>query len=225
MNPKIRNLGFSIFFIFAFLLFVSNPVSAKEPENLHTLKQEVIFYHDSGEYAYDQEAVAERARDYLDTRINQIRNNQKLAIVFDIDETALSNYQHMLKLNFGMIPQLVVEDIEKAEDPAIEAIMKLYEYAKGKGVAIFFITGRHEKLRDATQKNLKSAGYVEWDGLYLKPNDYKDKSVIPYKSSTRKMIHEKGYTIVVNIGDQFSDLAGGYAEKVFKLPNPYYFIP
>jgi predicted secreted acid phosphatase len=131
----------------------------------------------------------------------------------------------MLKLNFGMIPQLVVEDIEKAEDPAIEATLKLYEYAKEKGVAIFFITGRHEILRDATQKNLKSVGYVDWDGLYLKPNDYKEKSVIPYKSSTRKMIQQMGSYIVVNIGDQFSDLAGGYAERVFKLPNPFYFIP
>jgi hypothetical protein len=39
------------------------------------------------------------------------------------------------------------------------------------------------------------------------------------------MIQEKGYTVVVNIGDQFSDLAGGHTERVFKLPNPYYFIP
>lgn len=68
-------------------------------------------------------------------------------------------------------------------------------------------------------------GYLKWDGLYLKENDYREKSVIQYKSSTRKIIQEKGYTIVVNIGDQFSDLAGGYAEKMFKLPNPYYFIP
>jgi len=199
--------------------------SAKEPENLHALKQAVIFYHDSGEYDFDQEGVAQRARDYLDMRINQNTNNQKLAVVFDIDETALSNYQHMLKLNFGMIPQLVVEDIEKAEDPAIAATLKLYQYAKEKGLAIFFITGRHERLRDATQKNLKSVGYGEWDGMYLKPNDYRDKSVIPNKSSTRKRIQEEGYTIVVNIGDQFSDLAGGFAERVFKLPNPYYFIP
>jgi acid phosphatase len=222
----IRNLSLSIFFIFTFSLLVSKPASAKEPENLHTLKQAVIFYHDSGEYDFDQEAVAQRARDYLDMRINQDTNNQKLAIVFDIDETALSNYQHMLKLNFGMIPQLVVEDIEKAEDSAIGgATLRLYEYAKDKGVAIFFITGRHEKLRNATQKNLKSVGYNEWDGLYLKPNDYKEKSVIPYKSSTRKRIQEEGYIIVVNIGDQFSDLAGGFAERVFKLPNPYYFIP
>lgn len=221
----IRNVTFSIFLIFSFLFFAFKPAYAKEPENLHTLKQAVIFYNDSGEYDFDQEAVAQRARDYLDMRLSQGIDDQKIAIVFDIDETALSNYQHMLKLNFGMIPQLVVEDIEKAEDPAIAATLKLYKYAKEKGVAIFFITGRHESLRDATQKNLKSAGYLGWDGLYLKPNDYTDKSVIPYKSSTRKRIQGEGYTIVVNIGDQFSDLAGGYAERVFKLPNPYYFIP
>ena len=31
-----------------------------------------------------------------------------------------------------------------------------------------------------------------------------------------------GYTIIANLGDQESDLAGGYAEKTFKLPNPFY---
>jgi len=28
--------------------------------------------------------------------------------------------------------------------------------------------------------------------------------------------------IIANIGDQESDLAGGFAEKTFKLPNPFY---
>lgn len=67
--------------------------------------------------------------------------------------------------------------------------------------------------------------YIDQKNQPPENDKMKDKSVIPYKSSTRKMIQEKGYTIVVNIGDQFSDLAGGYAERVFKLPNPYYFIP
>jgi hypothetical protein len=30
--------------------------------------------------------------------------------------------------------------------------------------------------------------------------------------------------IIANLGDQFSDLAGGYAERTFKLPNPFYSI-
>jgi len=45
----------------------------------------------------------------------------------------------------------------------------------------------------------------------MKPNDYDKKSIIPFKSSQRKKIREMGYTTVVNIGDQFSDLASGYA--------------
>jgi hypothetical protein len=30
---------------------------------------------------------------------------------------------------------------------------------------------------------------------------------------------------VLNMGDQLSDLEGGYAERTFKLPNPFYWIP
>jgi hypothetical protein len=36
---------------------------------------------------------------------------------------------------------------------------------------------------------------------------------------------DEGYTILLSMGDQRSDLEGGYAERTFKLPNPYYWIP
>ena len=45
-------------------------------------------------------------------------------------------------------------------------------------------------------------------------------------SGERARIEEElGFTILVNVGDQDSDLAGGHARKAFKLPNPMYFIP
>ena len=59
----------------------------------------------------------------------------------------------------------------------------------------------------------------------LKPFDYKEKTVAIYKSHMREQIEKQGYDVVLNIGDQKSDLAGGHADKAFKLPNPYYFIP
>jgi len=34
-----------------------------------------------------------------------------------------------------------------------------------------------------------------------------------------------GVTIIVNVGDQESDLAGSHAERTFKVPNPFYFVP
>jgi predicted secreted acid phosphatase len=50
-------------------------------------------------------------------------------------------------------------------------------------------------------------------------------ATIPYKSGTRAYIESQGYEIVADIGDQFSDLLGGYADKTFKMPNPNYYLP
>ena len=30
---------------------------------------------------------------------------------------------------------------------------------------------------------------------------------------------------MLNVGDQWSDLQGGYADRVLKLPNPTYYLP
>jgi predicted secreted acid phosphatase len=48
---------------------------------------------------------------------------------------------------------------------------------------------------------------------------------IQYKSGTRAYIESKGYEIVADFGDQFSDLEGGFADKTFKMPNPNYYLP
>ena len=48
---------------------------------------------------------------------------------------------------------------------------------------------------------------------------------IQYKSGTRAYIESQGYDIVADMGDQFSDLLGGYADKTFKMPNPNYYLP
>jgi predicted secreted acid phosphatase len=50
-------------------------------------------------------------------------------------------------------------------------------------------------------------------------------ATIPYKSGTRAYIESQGYNIVADIGDQFSDLLGGFADKTFKMPNPNYYLP
>jgi hypothetical protein len=48
---------------------------------------------------------------------------------------------------------------------------------------------------------------------------------VEYKAGTRKHIEKLGYTIVANYGDQWSDLMGGHAKRVVKLPNPTYYLP
>ena len=89
---------------------------------------------------------------------------------------------------------------------------------------MFFITGRPPELREATERNLRAQGY-EWDGVVLYPPGAHFASAVEFKASERRRIAERGYTILLSLGDQESDLAGGYAERTFKLPNPVYLLP
>ena len=43
--------------------------------------------------------------------------------------------------------------------------------------------------------------------------------------NARAKIAAQGFTIIANVGDQPSDLAGGCVERAFLLPNPFYRIP
>jgi len=45
-----------------------------------------------------------------------------------------------------------------------------------------------------------------------------------FKTAARAEV-AKDFTIILNLGDQQSDLDGGNADKAFKLPNPFYYIP
>jgi predicted secreted acid phosphatase len=114
-----------------------------------------------------------------------------------------------------------------AKAKAIEPTRDLYRAARAKGVAVFFVTGRRDDdvQRQATIKNLTDAGYEGWAGLSMRPPDDRNASVVPYKSGERAKIAAQGYTIIANVGDQCSDLEGGYAERAYKVPDPFYFIP
>ena len=46
-----------------------------------------------------------------------------------------------------------------------------------------------------------------------------------FKAQARKALEQKGYTILVSVGDQISDMAGGHLGGGIWLPNPIYFIP
>jgi len=192
-------------------------------ENLDAFKGRLIQYHDSEKYEKEISAVIKQAKTYLKTRLAQ-KSPKKLAMVLDIDETSLSNYNDMFDMQFGGKLKDIIAEEGNGTDTVIKPTLELYQYAKAHKVAVFFVTGRSEIYRTATIKNLKLANYKNWDDLILKPKKYEHKPAAIYKIAARKAITNKGYDIVINIGDQMSDLSGGYSDKIFKLPNPYYFI-
>ena len=215
-----------LFFFLSYALF-SQTLFA-EPPNLSLLKQEIRTYHDSGAYQNELAQVISNATRFVNHRAEHNAKSahpEKLAIVLDIDETSLSNYDRIVARQFAIDHDQIHQAILAADAPVIKPMLKFYNDALRHGVTVFFVTGRQESERLATIKNLKDAGYHDWAGLYLKPKHYKESSIIRFKSQSRAAISKQGYTVIASIGDQCSDLKGGYAEKTFKLPNPYYYLP
>ncbi len=209
------------------IVTVTNAVA--EPTALSRQPNALKAYHDSGEYMLEFTGVIKRAHSYLAQRIAEREahrlRSKPLALVLDIDETSLSNYPFMASHQFAGGATEFNKYLAKAHYLPLVPTLRLFHFAQQHGVAVFFVTGRREHLHDPTVTSLQMAGYQHWDGLFFKPENYNLNSVIPFKAKVRQRIEGLGYDVVASIGDQKSDIDGGYADMGFKLPNPYYYLP
>ena len=230
-----RCLGYryGVVFIAGVFLCGAGFAGAGEPANLGDLAAQLVQYHDFGGYERDLHEVAAEAKAYVRLRAHKV---SKPALVLDIDETALSNWPKLVANQFAYFPggacdqlpkgpcgEIVWESSAKAEP--ILATLDLFKAARAAGVTVFFITGRDESLREATEKNLREAGYTGWEQVVMRPRGTTTPSAADFKVPARKVIEDRGYTIIANVGDQPSDLTGGHAERGFLLADPYYRIP
>jgi predicted secreted acid phosphatase len=200
----------------------SDAPSLQEPENHTLVVERLMEYHDYGEYDREIREVVNTARNYLDAVVRSAPKNDKLAAVFDIDETSLSNWDAMADCGFCAY-SIQAKLYSNAHDPAIVPVLELYNFAKESGVALFFVTGRQEQERKLTIQNLNEVGYSKWTELFVQPDGNKLPARV-FKPRDRQKITDEGYRIVLNIGDQATDLAGCCAERTFKLPNPFYLL-
>jgi predicted secreted acid phosphatase len=143
------------------------------------------------------------------------------AIVADIDETLLDNREEIQRHPDFTWDQFF-QWMRESRAPVLKPTADLLSWARKNGFAIFLITGRSEGLRAATIENLVRQG-VAYDGLYMRPEGNEEHAEA-VKVPHREYIEKLGFKIVVNIGDQFSDLAGGHALDCEKLPNRMYFV-
>ncbi|HWP26857.1 MAG TPA: HAD family acid phosphatase [Xanthobacteraceae bacterium] len=208
---------------------------AAAPPNLGLLKRRLINYKCFGGYDRDVARVLARAQRHVERRAPRVKQP---ALVLDVDETALSNWRQMLANDFGYIIEgpcdmqpgfacgvRAWERLAQAEP--IKPTLALFNAAKRKGVAIFFITGRTDGVQEraALETNLRGAGYEGWTELIMRPPGFNASSAADFKAAERAKIERRGFRIIANVGDQWSDLRGGHAERRFRVPNPFYFIP
>lgn len=150
----------------------------------------------------DVRAVIDQAKPYVQQRTANAAG-QKLALVFDIDNTTLETDFHP----WYQLPT-----------PAVAPSLDLARYARSRGVDIFFISARPGIISAETKWNLNSVGYPV-SGLYTRDLPDLFDEVSSYKTGKRAQIESQGYTIIANVGNNDSDLVGGHAERTFKLPD------
>jgi predicted secreted acid phosphatase len=219
--------------------------------NIDSVKNTIRAYYGAGSdgianketspYISEMKRIAHAQWRYLDrAKKVAVKHHRKPAIVFDADDTTLWTYDmEDGAMHFVFDPVLQNKWVQDQMFPATPSMVDFVNRAKQKGFAIFGITGRSDTQEDASVNNLKKVGYTpfnndnfytKWSGTNPKPSYVTCATAtcttVEYKAGTRKHIEKNlGYDIVLNVGDQWSDLQGGYADKVLKLPNPTYNLP
>ncbi len=209
----------SIYAIFIFFNYICFAQSQFLLINLSDATKAVKDYHTSEKYYQD----IEKAVDEGLSNLQQLSYPSNAAFVFDIDETALSNLEYELKFNFGFDPKTWDEWVMEGRAPAIPGVRRLYDSLIARNIKVIFISGRSSEQFEITTKNLKDQGYLKYDTLICKGLQFKGKKALEYKSTIRSELSKK-YKIIGSVGDQWSDLEGGWTIIKIKLPNYMYHL-
>jgi predicted secreted acid phosphatase len=202
---------------------IDNIIKTIEPENLDSLKDRLKNYHDSGDYYNDIRIIIDQAKNFLYPYLN----NKNNCVIFDIDETCITEYDYMLQNDFAWTNKIIVMGQTITSFPAIPHVLDLFNYCQQNSISTIILTSRRESYQEDTLSLLNNSGFINYDFIYLRTD--KDTGTIQqYKYLTRKHILSLGYNIILNIGDQFSDFDktgdGVTALCNVKISNPYYFI-
>ena len=216
---KTRNyiLTFGLSLTSAFFVFFATAAHAQTADN---------EYQISGTL-YMQKAAEYRALCYQAFNLAQMnltadfdkKNLKKLpkaerkmprAIVVDIDETMLDNspaQAYGIKNNraFNSADWYVWGEMRKAK--AIPGAVKFAEFAKSKGVKIYYISNRDEVQKAATIDNLKAVGFpdISAENVLLRTTES--------GKEPRREIAAKNHRIVMLIGDNLNDFAAVFEKK------------
>lgn len=233
--------------VFGFLLFVlsfaacDGPQTHQHHDNTaahgnHPAMYATLFVQQATEYKALCYQAFNIATERLDARL-QIPTDNLLSIVVDIDETVLDNspYQAQGILDHFDYPERWDEWIHAAKADTVPGALSFLKYASEKGVAIFYISNRREKFREATIQNLKKYGFPDAvnEHLLLR-NEEND------KEPRRQQVLQK-YEIVLLMGDNLGDFhsafdtsddsvrdsfaennISNFGNKWIVLPNPVY---
>jgi len=167
---------------------------------------------------FQQKAAEKRALSYqafniaklsLDNQLKIADLTKPLAVIVDIDETVLDNSPFEAKsiLNNSDYPKYWDEWCQLAAAKPLAGSVEFLNYAKSKGVAVFYITNRKIKLMEPTLKNLNEKGFpfADEDHVLMRLDDSN-------KESRRNLV-ATNHQIALLIGDNLGDFIHVFDDK------------
>lgn len=190
----------------------------------------------------EMKALYHQAFNIAKLRIDMdLQNNPtetKKAVVVDIDETMLDNSPfevNSINTGVGYTKESWKEWTLKISAKALPGAVEFSEYAKSKGVEVFYISNRSIDEFDVTLKNLQNENFAFADSAHLLL-----KTTTSVKTERRDVVKEN-YEIILLIGDNMGDFSdifedrsvnfgfdeveknkSEFGNKYIVLPNPMY---
>lgn len=241
MRRKI--LPFILLFVFASSCGTVNHVQTNvvktQPQVRDYAIQAVLWQQNAAEYR----ALCYQAFNLAKLRLDMFLQDEslkgkRLAVITDIDETVMDNSPYNAKLILEGIeytPENWTEWVEREEALAVPGATSFLNYAKERGVEVFYVSNRMYYELDATIRNMKKLNFPfaeEKNVLLKKDIDAKD---------DRFSIVKNDYTVLLFLGDNLLDFSGefiiadtekrkeitrkyeeSFGNNFIVLPNPMY---
>jgi len=195
------------------------------------------------QHAAEYRALAYQAFNLARIRIDYIMNmkndyDKPIAIVADIDETVLDNSPYsgkQIELDEDFNTMRWTEWVNKKQAKALPGALAFFNYAKSKGMEVFYISNRSINQKKETIENLQIMGFPFANDSHV---FLKDKNS---GKEPRRLQVKQSHEIVLLLGDNLSDFSEVFddrstternksvdslkflfGEKFILLPNPTY---
>jgi len=218
-------LGVGLFFLVFYLARnQSEPVQTRTlprttvPEKKLSPSEQTVMATLWQQQSGEAKALYYQAYHLATLRLNEAikqKTQKPKAVIMDIDETVLDNTPHQAKLieKDTVHPAHWDEWCRLARARPTPGALEFLSEARNKGVEVFYISNRHESLREATLQNLElwNFPYADSAHLLLRTDE-------PSKEARRKRIAEK-YEVILLCGDNLADFSDAFEKNTVSERN------
>ncbi len=165
------------------------------------------------------QAVSSLERRFKPWLIDHIRSNDDV-IVFDIDETLVSNLAYLQSVNYAPTTEGFYAYLATAKVVAVVEVLDLATWAVSKGYNVLVLTGRPQRFYDITKQQLAVLG-LSGSRVSLRCNDT-TLATVAFKKHVFAQLHRAGKNVLLHATDQCAEVWPGQSLWQLVLPNPFY---